>query len=197
VRRRPIARTRGSRRRSSAPALPTLAALVERLKPRSRGSKTPPSFCDPSARPLSKKYLGQRVLVHVNLHNGCYAVTVGRRVVGYTDGLRLADVTARVRSREFERCQEEQVRNVHAWLLGTLTEIGARADAPVGWTRLRYNCLRQRRPCFLLEGTETCFVSAPEVIALPGGRVWANVGPAAPSGALRALALIAAGGRAP
>jgi hypothetical protein len=133
--------------------------------------KKPPAACNPSAKPLDPRLVGQRVRVHLNLHNGCYVATWKGKVAGYAEALLLGDVTARVSPSGYERCRTERTRNVHAFLEGTLEVLG-RADVPVGARRLSYNCLNGP-PCFRF-ADGNCFVSAARVVALPGGLVWAT-----------------------
>ena len=140
-----------------------------------RAGKAPPAACDASARPLSGDYLGERVRVHLNLHNGCYVVSHGGRVAGYTNAIRLADVVPRVSVPGFERCHDDQVRNVHAYLDGDLAAIGDDVRGPpANWRRLRYNCRIQTKPCFVYEDDESCFAGAAEAVGLPGGRLWVS-----------------------
>jgi hypothetical protein len=150
-----------------------------------RASKAPPEVCDPSKRPLPASAIGKRVRVHMNLHNGCYVVSIrrpagrGRRpgdrwqVAGYTKGLRLSDVTAQVSEAGFESCRREQVRNVHAWIDGILREVREDAPPPEGWRRLRYNCRTQAFACFY-QDTGDCFVSATAAVGLSRGRFWVS-----------------------
>lgn len=134
--------------------------------------KAPPSSCDPSARPLPSSALGKQVRVHLNLHNGCYVVTIAQRVVGYSPALHLTGVTSKVSKAGYAKCREEQSRNVHAYLEGTLVGAGeARGTLGPKFRRLRYNCLTAP-PCFYLEDTGECLVRAREAVCLPQGRVW-------------------------
>ncbi len=134
--------------------------------------KVPPASCDPSARPLPPSALGKRVRVHLNLHNGCYVVTIAQKVAGYSPALLLTDVTSVVSKAGYARCREERSRNVHAYLEGTLEGAGeARGTVGPAFRRLRYNCLTAP-PCFYLEDTGECLVRAKQAICLPQGRVW-------------------------
>jgi hypothetical protein len=157
--------------------------------------KAPPAACDPSKRPLPASVIGQAVRVHWNWHNGCYAVStntrgVGYRVQGYTPAVRLVSVTAQVSEAGFGRCHDDQEKNVHAWLEGTLVEAGPDIEGPpFGWRRVRYDCLKATsQPCFFYEDTNLCFGSAREFVGLPGGRMWASPSSAvAPLDVLRTL----------
>jgi hypothetical protein len=132
-------------------------------------AKKPPAACNPSAKPLDARLVGQRVRVHLNLHNGCYVATWKGKVAGYAEALVLVEVRARVTPSGYERCRTEQTRNVHAFLEGRLERIG-RSEAPPGARRLSYNCLTGP-PCFVFSDG-ACFAEAEMVVALPGGLVW-------------------------
>lgn len=132
--------------------------------------KVPPS-CDPSSRPLSPAVIGERVRVHLNLHNGCYVASVRGKVVGYTHGLILSDVTSNVSQSGYRRCREEGVRNVHAWIDGYVVDIEAPRSAPSGFKQISYNCLTSP-PCFFYRDDGACFVAAEMAYCLPGGRVF-------------------------
>ncbi len=140
-------------------------------------SKSPADVvCDPSSRPLPRSMVGQRVRLHLNLHNGCYAVTVAGRVVGYTRAALLHDVTSKVSRSGYESCRDEHVRNVHAYLEGTLADAGdhlASARPGARMRRVSYNCLKGP-PCFYYVDDRQCLVGAAEALALPHGRVWVS-----------------------
>jgi hypothetical protein len=137
----------------------------------------PRRVCDTSARPLdARALLGSRVRVHLNLHNGCYVVGVGGRVQGYTHGVTLRDVTAKVSEAGWRRCRSEGTRNVHAWLEGTLADVAPTPPAAGrSWGALSYNCLTMP-PCFYWRESGVCFTDAREVRCLPGAVVFASRG---------------------
>lgn len=140
-------------------------------------SLKPPSSCDPGDRPLPRSAIGKKVRVHLNLHNGCYSVSVGGKVQGYTHALALRDVTTHVLKSGYKRCRDENKRNVHAFLQGTLVAAGKIATLPEGaknWRKVSYNCLTHP-PCFYFTDDGACLTSAYEVVAYPGGKVWALV----------------------
>lgn len=136
--------------------------------------KIPPN-CDPSARPLPPDVIGERVRVHLNLHNGCYVVSIRGKVVGYAHGLILGDVTSNVSQSGYRRCREEGVRNVHAWLDGDVVDILPPRGAPPGFRQISYNCLTSP-PCFFYKDDGACFVAAEMAYCLPGGRVFVAPG---------------------
>jgi len=136
-------------------------------------AKKPPPTCDPSSRPLPDSALGQRVRVHLNLHNGCYVASKKGKVLGYSPSLELRDVTSSVSMSGYRRCREEQTRNVHAWLEGVLASADPAQPGSPEWRRLSYNCLTAP-PCFFYVDTHSCFSSAEEVRCFQGGKVWAR-----------------------
>jgi len=102
--------------------------------------KTPPP-CDVAAtgRQLRAGLKGERVRVHVNLHNGCFVVGHRGLVAGYARSLTLKNVQPRVSQAGWARCNTEQVRNVHAYLEGELASVSATRPG-AGWRRITYNC---------------------------------------------------------
>jgi hypothetical protein len=145
-------------------------------------AKRPPPRCDPSKRPLPiHDVLGVRARVHLNLHNGCYVVTIKSKVVGYAHALVLDDVTAGVSMSGYRRCRDEGVRNVHAFLEGVVVAadaaaLGSGPPSPAvskrrGLRRISYNCLTHP-PCFFYrDGSEACFESAERAVMYPAGLV--------------------------
>jgi hypothetical protein len=132
--------------------------------------KRPPLSCDPSARPLPRSVIGAHVRVHLNLHNGCYVISINRKVVGYAHAVELSGVTTSVSAAGYARCRDEGVRNVHAWLDGVL-ESADPAPPPEGARRLSYNCLT-KPPCFYFSDTGDCFKRSDRVLCFPAGRVF-------------------------
>jgi hypothetical protein len=133
--------------------------------------KSPDRACDPSSKPLTNAVVGKKVRVHLNLHNGCYVVSQNGKVVGYTHGLQLRDVTAKVSDGGFRRCREEASRNVHAYLEGILVSHVEPAMTSRG-RRISYNCLKKSEPCFYYADTQGCFKEAREARCYPRGQVW-------------------------
>lgn len=133
----------------------------------------PPPICDPTRKPLSSSVEGERVRVHLNLHNGCYSITRSGKVAGYSEALVLRDVTVSVQKSGYERCRREHSRNVHAFLSGTLEDANYSGGKLRGGRRLSYNCLTGP-PCFYYVDDGDCFTGAAKVVCLPGGQVWAS-----------------------
>ncbi len=74
-----------------------------------------------------------------NLHLDLWSLRVRGRVVGYTDGLTLRDVTFRVSEVGRQRVLRERKKNVHAYVVGTLIESGGCRLPEPGWIRVTYN----------------------------------------------------------
>jgi hypothetical protein len=123
-----------------------------------------PPACDPSKRPLdSKPLLGEFVRTHVNLHNGCFVVSFKSKVQGYTKALKLKNVRPRVGRAGWERCNTEQVRNVHAYLDGELVSGKSARKSGKGWRQISYHC-KTHGPHFFFVDTDEPFEGAEEVI---------------------------------
>lgn len=67
---------------------------------------------------------GQKVLVYKNLHNGLYSLMCpkSRRVLAHGTDFRLTDCHFRVSEAGRQRVIKEQRKNVHAFVLGILTD---------------------------------------------------------------------------
>lgn len=109
-------------------------------------SNPPTKPCVPDKTPPDLR--GEKVRIHVNLHNGCYVLTHKGKVAGYVRELTLSDVTPKVNRSGYDRCRQEGQRNVHAYLEGTL--VSTSASTPHGWDKLTYNC-KTRGPFFYLQ----------------------------------------------
>jgi hypothetical protein len=153
--------------------------LVRRWNPprrprRNPGWKTPPP-CAPGpatkklkhAVPLAK-LKGKQVRVHVNLHNGCYVISHKGRVAGYARSLKLKDVTPKVSLQGWRACNTTQVRNVHAYLVGTLVSASAKRPKGKSWSKITYRC-KEHGPCFYYPSTDKTFEGAAEVVFLNAG----------------------------
>lgn len=75
----------------------------------------------PNAMPL-EQLQGRRVFVYKNLHEGCWSVKDREtgHVVAHADRVELSDVELKVSQSGRRRVLEEQRKNVHAGLVGTL-----------------------------------------------------------------------------
>jgi hypothetical protein len=135
--------------------------------------------CDPSKRPLDARALkGQRVRVHLNLHNGCAVVSVSGRVQGYARGVTLKNAIPKISAAGASRCLSTKVRNVHAYLQGELVSGSAKVPSGKGWRRITYNCREEkgRAEFYYVKGGAT-FEGAAEVrLVRVGDRVqtWAR-----------------------
>jgi hypothetical protein len=134
--------------------------------PRNPGEWKVPPKCDPegTGRKLDARALkGQRVRVHVNLHNGCYVVSHKGRVAGYAKAVTIRDVLPKVGVGGWQRCNSTKVRNVHAWIEGTLVSASAAVPRGGGWKKISYNCKTHPRPEFFYVGGKRTFEGAAEV----------------------------------
>jgi hypothetical protein len=127
------------------------------------GKNPPAKVCDPSKRPLKLGPLkGKFVRTHVNLHNGCFVVSYKSKVRGYSRSLKLKNVRPRVGRAGWERCNTEQVRNVHAYLDGELVGTAAKKTGR-GWREISYHC-KTHGPYFFYVDTDEPFEGSAEAI---------------------------------
>jgi hypothetical protein len=135
--------------------------------PRNPGEWKVPPACDPegTGRKLDvAAHKGQRVRVHVNLHNGCYVVSHKGRVAGYAKALTLKDAQPKVGVGGWNRCNETKVRNVHAYIEGVLVSAKAAVPKGNGWAKISYNCKAHTKPEFFYVGArKKTFEGAGEV----------------------------------
>ena len=77
-----------------------------------------------NAMPLDQLQ-GRRVFVYKNLHEGCWSVKDRQtgHVVAHADKVELSDVELKVSQAGRRRVIEEQRKNVHAGLVGTLESV--------------------------------------------------------------------------
>jgi hypothetical protein len=69
-----------------------------------------------------KEYIGKKVMVHYNLHKQTFSVTYQNKVIIHADFVKLKNVEFRVREGGKEKVRKEKSKNVHAFLIGTLTD---------------------------------------------------------------------------
>lgn len=69
------------------------------------------------------------VKVYWNLHRKCFSIQQNGLVVGHTDVVRLVDVTFKVSEAGRQRVIKEKRKNVHAYMIGTLSKIPFRIVA--------------------------------------------------------------------
>lgn len=67
-------------------------------------------------------YKGKRVMVYYNLHKHTFSVTYKSKVILHADYVKLKDVEFRVRERGKEKVRQEKSKNVHAFVIGTLSD---------------------------------------------------------------------------
>lgn len=66
------------------------------------------------------EYIGKPVRIYRNLHKKCWSVLFKGKVVGHAKFLALTNVTFLVLPGGYERFKKTNVKNVHAFLCGTL-----------------------------------------------------------------------------
>jgi tRNA-binding EMAP/Myf-like protein len=71
---------------------------------------------------LKENIIGQKVMVYYNLHKHTFSVQKSGIVVLHADYLKLSDVEFRVRAGGLEKVRKEKVKNVHAFVIGTLED---------------------------------------------------------------------------
>ena len=68
------------------------------------------------------EYIGKKVMTYYNLHKHTFSVTYKGKVIMYADYVKLTDVEFRVRQGGKEKVRDEMRKNVHAFVIGTLTD---------------------------------------------------------------------------
>jgi hypothetical protein len=71
---------------------------------------------------LIDSLMGQRVMVYYNLHKHTFSVQKNGLVVLHADYVKLRDVEFRVRQGGKEKVRKEKSKNVHAFVIGDLTD---------------------------------------------------------------------------
>jgi DNA-binding MarR family transcriptional regulator len=143
-------------------------------KKRAAAWKTPPP-CDPVAAVKKLKHaiplrslIGERVRIHVNLHNGCYVIGYRGRVAGYAKSFRLRNVEPKIGLAGWKRCNDTKVRNVHAWLEGELVSLGDKKPRS-GWTKVTYHC-KTHGPEFYYSVSGKTYEGSAEAVFLNTGK---------------------------
>jgi hypothetical protein len=67
-------------------------------------------------------FLGKRVMVYYNLHKHTFSIRYDNKVILHADFVKLGDVEFRVRPGGKERVRSEQMKNVHAFVIGNLLD---------------------------------------------------------------------------
>ena len=67
-----------------------------------------------------KDLIGEKVMVHYNLHKHTFSVTYKSRVIMNADYVKLTNVEFRVRQGGKNKVREEKNKNVHAFVIGEL-----------------------------------------------------------------------------
>jgi len=114
---------------------------MAKRKKKGEWKRPPPCKPEEHGRHDHKKAVGKAIKVHLNLHNGCYAFTLKGKVIGYGRSFHLTNVKPTVGKAGWEKCRREQVRNVHAYLRGTLKSTRpTKLKSKKGWRQVSYNC---------------------------------------------------------
>lgn len=116
---------------------------------------------------------GQRVKVYRNLHKDTWSLmaadgTQKGRVIGYADQVHLALPELRVGEASRQRAIRERSRNVHAFVIGTVTGPESSSDL----YRVRYNPFRSG--CFHTK-LGTCVFKANHAFLDEHGALWMDV----------------------
>jgi len=96
--------------------------------------------------------VGKRVQVYYNFHKKCWSVRdkKTRRVIGWTQRIRLKDVVFKVSEAGRQRVLSQRRKNVHAWAEGTITQRTPAGDTtPVVYNPYKYSTFvenEQQRP---------------------------------------------------
>lgn len=69
-----------------------------------------------------KEYVGKRVMLYYNLHKHTFSIIYKGRVVIHADYVKLKDVEFRVRPGGREKVIKEKRKNVHSFVIGTLSD---------------------------------------------------------------------------
>ena len=67
-------------------------------------------------------FIGKKVKVYYNLHKHTFSVTYKENILLYADYVKLTNVEFRVRPGGKDRVRKEKSKNVHAFVIGTLTD---------------------------------------------------------------------------
>lgn len=67
-------------------------------------------------------FIGKKVMVYYNLHKHTFSVKYEDKVILHADVVKLRDVEFRVRKGGKEKVRVEKNKNVHAFVIGTLTD---------------------------------------------------------------------------
>jgi hypothetical protein len=71
---------------------------------------------------LKENIIGQKVMVYYNLHKHTFSVQKSGIVVLHADFVKLSNVEFRVRKGGLDKVRKEKVKNVHAFVIGTLED---------------------------------------------------------------------------
>ena len=72
--------------------------------------------------PFDNLFLDKKVMVYYNLHKHTFSVTYDNKVIMHADYVKLGNVEFRVRQGGKERVRQDNSKNVHAFVIGTLLD---------------------------------------------------------------------------
>ena len=110
-------------------------------------------------------FMGQRVMVYYNLNRETFSISYLGKVIMHADYVKLKDVEFRVRPGGKERVRDEERKNVHAFVIGTLLDFCEfpcdRIEEPYSDLIVTYN--PYVNDTFVLKGTNKPIYFAEEV----------------------------------
>lgn len=112
--------------------------------------------------------VGRRLRVHYNLHKGGFSVVDPRagRVIAHVDDITLTEAEFRVQPGGLARIRETGVRQVMAYVLGTVAEVDTSPDL-AGCPVVRFN--PHRDDTFMCDGLP---VHTADRVTFAAGRGW-------------------------
>jgi hypothetical protein len=80
-----------------------------------------------------------KVKVYFNLHKKCFSIQHKGIVIGHSDFVALKNVEFKVSQAGRERVLRESKKNVHAYVIGELLEVGVDSGVEVTYNPYKYN----------------------------------------------------------
>jgi hypothetical protein len=77
---------------------------------------------------MKKKIINQKVWVHWNFHKKCFSIKYKNEPVIHADLVQLENVKFHVRPNGRKKVLKEKVKNVHAFVIGTLLDYMPKGD---------------------------------------------------------------------
>ena len=110
-------------------------------------------------------FLGKRVMVYYNLHKHTFSIRYDNKVILHADFVKLGDVEFRVRPGGKERVRSEQMKNVHAFVIGNLLDYCEYPcdDIPESTSDLAITYNPYKYDSFVIKSTDEPIFNAEEV----------------------------------